>query len=343
VPPPGSVTRRPDRPRARFERALRALARDRRSSSTTIGLRAIDEVESYLGRAPPDDLDAAIRGIQRRLAVLRSWQPSLTIVHAVVRSMDASLARVGRDRSPAGLRSDLRRRLRRLREGVLRARAAVARNSRPLFPRRRSVVTLSYSTEVREALLAAHRRRRLASVLVGVAGPRCEGHRLVRDLRTVGVDARPVSLGSLDDAVRRADLALIGADSLDADGSVVSKAGTCSLAEACRAMGKPFYPTASIAKVAAPQPRERARVGRVRAAAAAGPPVRLAPLFDRTPSRWVTRYVTDRGLLTARTLARWTRRARPGTRVARRPVATRPARRRCGAGGLARSPRPGRR
>jgi translation initiation factor 2B subunit (eIF-2B alpha/beta/delta family) len=280
---------------------MRDLGRDRRSSSTTIGLRALDVVEAYLRRLDGPRLPSGMALARRQVAALSSGQPSLTLVRSVAESLDSALSRPDRGGDRTGTRSVLFRRIAELRRGVTSARVAIARTGLRLFPARRSVLTLSYSTEVLAVLRGAHRRGRLGGVLVGESGPRCEGRRLVGDLRRFRIGARPLPLAALERGVREAELAIVGADTIEADGTVVSKVGAYLIALACRDQGKPFYVTAAATKFLALPSVSRP----------VPPDDRFDSLFDRTPSALVSGYLTESGLFPPGGLASAHRRAVP--------------------------------
>src|SRR5205809_7028593 len=104
----------------------------------------------------------------------------------------------------------------------------------------------------------------------------------------------------------RVDLVIVGADRIAANGDFANKIGTYSLAVLARHHGVPFYcaaPSTTIDPALADGdgipieqrgPEEVKTVaGRPVAPAAAAA---LNPAFDVTPARYVTGFVTDRGL-----------------------------------------------
>jgi translation initiation factor 2B subunit (eIF-2B alpha/beta/delta family) len=109
-----------------------------------------------------------------------------------------------------------------------------------LFPPGARVLTFSYSSSVLAVLLEAHARQHLSAVFCTESRPMLEGQRLARELARAGI---AVEFG-IDAAVatftERADMVLVGADSITIYG-VVNKLGTTSLALACRHAGIPCY------------------------------------------------------------------------------------------------------
>jgi len=109
-----------------------------------------------------------------------------------------------------------------------------------LLPPRARILTFSYSSSVLAVLLAAHARQCLSAVLCTESRPMLEGQRLTQELARAGI---AVELG-VDAAIatftERADIALVGADSITARG-VINKLGTTSLVLTCRHAGTPCY------------------------------------------------------------------------------------------------------
>jgi len=100
-----------------------------------------------------------------------------------------------------------------------------------------------------------------------------------RDLRRAGFSARTIPDRDGVDTVRSADLLVLGADAVAADGSVVHKVGTRALAEAAARSG------IGVVVIA----------GRSKFTGRSAPRKHLPPGFDRTPARWISEYWTDAG------------------------------------------------
>ena len=107
-----------------------------------------------------------------------------------------------------------------------------------LLPPGARILTCSYSSTILGVLLEAHARQRLSVVFCPESRPMLEGQRLSQALSRAGI---AVELG-VDAAIvtfaERADMALVGADSITV-GGVVNKLGTTSVALACRHAGIP--------------------------------------------------------------------------------------------------------
>jgi translation initiation factor 2B subunit (eIF-2B alpha/beta/delta family) len=164
-----------------------------------------------------------------------------------------------------------------------------------------TVATLSRSGTVRHLLADCDP----AEVLVAESRPGGEGRGTARTL-AASLDV-PVTLcadagvaHALD--VRDADAVLVGADTVLADGSVLNKVGTRTLASVATAQDVPVSVAAHADKVAPPgydpdlEPRDAGEL--LGSDARAGLGVEH-PTFDATPPDLVDRYLTDRGALTA--------------------------------------------
>jgi len=156
----------------------------------------------------------------------------------------------------------------------------LTRTSRRRFPNARHVVTLSRSESVLGALLAPRRRDRPSRVSVLESLPGGEGRIFANELRREGLSARVIPDRRGARTVGKADLLIIGADAVFSDGSVVHKVGTKELARVASISGVPVVVVAGLSKFTGRPPPHRA----------------LPSRFDRTPSRYITEFWTDRGV-----------------------------------------------
>jgi translation initiation factor eIF-2B subunit delta len=170
-----------------------------------------------------------------------------------------------------------------------------------------TLITLTYSSAVIEVLNRLRPRR----VIVSESRPLYEGQRTARALAGQGISLTLITEAQMALFVREAEAVVVGADSVQADGSLVNKVGTHLLALAARAQRVPFYVLAETLKVAAPsQPQrftveegKRHEVTRMRWLE-----VRNV-YFEVTPARLVTAYVTDEGVRKPSEMQRYAREA----------------------------------
>ena len=109
------------------------------------------------------------------------------------------------------------------------------------FDEAKSFVTISRSSTVMASLYRMHEQGRLRQAYVLEARPMTEGHRTIRDLNRHGVHATLMVDAAMCEAVKSADCAVVGADSISADGYLLNKTGTLPLAICCKSLGIPLY------------------------------------------------------------------------------------------------------
>ncbi len=175
-----------------LEAQLAEIARDRVHGAGYLARKAL----GMMAAAPP----AARRSLALRLATLRPEMPALEA--AVMEALEVGNVRAVLERADA-------------------ERRAMAAEAVSLLEGSDRVATISNSSFVARVLVKA--RPPLVEVVVGGRGD--EGHLMVRELRTTGIDARPVRRPS-------APVAVVGCDAVFADGAFVNRRGTSTLVAA---------------------------------------------------------------------------------------------------------------
>jgi methylthioribose-1-phosphate isomerase len=156
----------------------------------------------------------------------------------------------------------------------------------------------------------AHERGRRVHVYVDETRPLLQGSRLTAwELMHAGISCTLITDAAAATLMRQAkvDLILVGADRICANGDFANKIGTYGLAVLARHHGVPFYCAAPWSTVDAQlahgdlipiEQRSPAEVTLM-----AGRPTApegmaaLNPAFDVTPARYVTGFITDRGIV----------------------------------------------
>jgi translation initiation factor 2B subunit (eIF-2B alpha/beta/delta family) len=172
-----------------------------------------------------------------------------------------------------------------------------------------AVYTLSRSGSVEAALAMLARERSPDDplrVIVSESRPGGEGVALAKALAVAGARVTLAPDGACAALMDEAALVIVGADSVRADGSVVNKVGTHTLALVARAAGKPVYALAESLKVTPPSYPlviEEMAPGELLAEPVAGVTTR-AIVFDVTPSALITSVITESGPVDANEIAR---------------------------------------
>jgi ribose 1,5-bisphosphate isomerase len=138
-----------------------------------------------------------------------------------------------------------------------------------------TVLTHSASATVREAVLHTPPQR----VMCTVSAPFEEGRAFSDDIRSSGLEVELVDDADAEQALQRASLLLLGADTVFHDGAVCNKVGTRPLAEAAQRLGVRTVVACEVLKLApidAPETIEDEH-------------------FDVTPPEFVDEIVTEEG------------------------------------------------
>ncbi len=156
----------------------------------------------------------------------------------------------------------------------------------------------------------AHEQGQRVHVYVDETRPLLQGSRLTTwELQHAGVPCTLITDGAAATLMRQAkvDVILVGADRICANGDFANKIGTYGLAVLARHHGVPFYCAAPWSTVDASLadgdliPIEQRAATEV--TVIAGRPIApdgvaaLNPAFDVTPARYVTGFITDRGIV----------------------------------------------
>lgn len=268
-------------------RTLDRLTRNRTEGAhglATAALSALDRAGRRWQRSRPSDLRRRAAAVAR---ALRRFPPAMGVFARWSEEWDRWAAPRAARLTPRRVLAWTRHWQHRLDQELPR----ILRVARDRLPRHGEVLTISRSGTVRQVLASARGPRRPRKVVVLESRPGGEGRTLARELQRAGlvVELIPDREGSA--RASRADLLLIGADSIFADGSVLHKVKTRSLALAAQRAGVPVVVAAGTAKYV---PYRRS----VR---------RISSWFDRTPARAIREYWTDRGRIPR---AGWVRRSR---------------------------------
>ena len=256
---------------------VEAIASDEMHGSAWLSVRALEVLRD---RAAVADDVAAVESVARDL---RDARPSMA---AVANRINRVLA-TG-EWTPSAVRT----RAQTAAEAALDADAEAAAQAAERCGE--TVATLSRSGTVLTAL-----RESTPAVLIGESRPACEGTDVAAALADEGLDVTLTTDAALASelADRDADCVLVGADAVLADGSVVNKVGTRSLALAAAREDVPVYVVAAAAKIR-PDEEMHGETGADADLYEGDAPVAVAnPIFERTPVDLVAGLVTERGLL----------------------------------------------
>jgi len=255
------------------EEAILSIAEDRTSGASKLARLAVDVMGLAVVEAKghPDP-----KGLGEVAARLSDAQPAMAIVHNVAHLVTRLIAE-GHD--PRAVLVEVRTELDH-------ARDRIARTFLKVVPPHATIITLSYSDNVLEAIKMAHGRGHVNRAYVMESGPLFEGRTMASALSDAGIPSMAIPDAEGASMLARASCALVGADSVLRDGAVVNKVGTRGLAAVAADRKKPFYVACETLKFDA----------RYDAATWPGSHIpTMSSMFEVTPADLVTTIVTERG------------------------------------------------
>jgi len=158
------------------------------------------------------------------------------------------------------------------------------------------VATISNSGTVYGILREAHRQGRLRRVLIAESRPLYEGFTLAQMLARMGAKVTVYADTSIPLMASEADLALVGGDAVWADGSLVNKVGTSTLARFCSEGKVPFLCAVETMKFDLRSLLDIPPTPQSTPDAKSQNPESIESIFDVTPPHLITGFITERGI-----------------------------------------------
>ena len=281
-----------------FRRRLEEIAQDRSHGAAELARRGLEIAAESARTAPAADAHALRRLLDQRAAALAAARPSMApLANLLGRWREALRHMPGDGLEPARLSAAAAAEA--LAEGSRNAgREAAARAAAYFgahFGADRTLITHSLSSTVLELF----RLLKDAGVraIVTESRPLFEGRETAARLSRWSIPTTLITDAQLGHFVGQADFAVVGADGLGADGSVVNKAGTYLLALAARDRAVPFHVVCeSFKRLGEGAEFELERMDASEMGAPDLPGVTPANVyFDVTPARLISGWFTEEG------------------------------------------------
>ena len=273
------------------ERILAEIAGEKADGASSLSLRGLDALEMLAGDLP-DERRAALAQIRSLALRIDRLRPSMAAIGSqAILAAHRAAASIAEGIPPTAALSQA---VRSEREMLGQASATIAGLVADELGPGGVIATCSWSVTSMRVLLAVRPSR----ILIG------EGHRLGDGLRSAkwlaarGLEVTVVPDAALPDVVRGARAVLVGADQVVADGALINRCSTFSMALAARHFGVPFYVACQRIKLSGNRASEIEESKPLFGELPPGVTAR-APMFDLTPAELVDAYFTESGRLSA--------------------------------------------
>lgn len=171
-----------------------------------------------------------------------------------------------------------------------------------LIPDGALVLTHCHSSSSTRIMIEAKRLHKDFSVVCFETRPRFQGRTTATELAGAGIDVTLTVDGAMNLFMKKADIVIVGADSVTSRGDLINKIGTSTLAHIARMNDVSFYSAAELAKYSPMTifgTREKIEE-RDPAEVWDRPPKRMKirnPAFEATAAKYINGYVTEVGVI----------------------------------------------
>jgi ribose 1,5-bisphosphate isomerase len=178
-----------------------------------------------------------------------------------------------------------------------------------LIPNNSLILTHCHSSTATGILIKAKKMKKKFSVIACETRPRYQGRKTATELTKAGIDTTLVVDGAANMFMKKADMCLVGADSITARGDLINKVGTSMIAHIAKSHDVSFYSAAELLKFS---PftiyGEREKIEeRSPSEVWNKPPKKLKirnPSFDVTASSYISGFITEVGVVPPQSIFR---------------------------------------
>jgi translation initiation factor eIF-2B subunit delta len=285
-----------------LEKAVAEVKLDTQAGATALTLKTIDIYRQYVEQTMVSCKLSFLRDLEQLEIMLKSIQPSMASLSNVI-DIISRCAAENQCLSLFDLKKSLMTLLINLKTDIFKAKAQIVQNVLGFFPEQAVVITLSESSIIEEVIIQAYAAKKVSRVIIAESRPLCEGLHFANKLIKIGIPVTVIVDAALGFFCKDVDLAIVGADTIQSDGSVINKVGTYTLALACHDLKKPLYVACDTLKFSKTRnPNNLIKIE-------TKPPEEIVDLaslpgadikniyFDVTPLKYLTCIVTEKGVI----------------------------------------------
>ncbi|MFH1520148.1 MAG: S-methyl-5-thioribose-1-phosphate isomerase [Candidatus Micrarchaeota archaeon] len=171
-----------------------------------------------------------------------------------------------------------------------------------LIPDDALVLTYCHSSTTTRILIEAKRMRKKFSVVAFETRPRFQGRITAAELAKAGIDVTLTVDGAMYLFMKKADIVIVGADSITSRGDLINKIGTATIAHIAKMNDVSFYSAAELSKYSAMtifgtrEKIEERNSKEVWEKPPKGVTIRN-PAFEATAAKYINGYITEIGVI----------------------------------------------
>ncbi|MGR6034877.1 MAG: translation initiation factor eIF-2B [Candidatus Nitrosoglobus sp.] len=275
---------------------VRNIAEDREHGASELARHCLALLAKQAQTSPATTCTKLVADLNLLANKLQEARPSMAPLQNLVGRWQFLLSCLHQDEITS-LRSEIVALAQRLQEQSHQAVTAVARQATKLVGINATVMTHSLSSTVVATFKKLKDQN--VSAIVTEARPLQEGYKLAKQLSEWGIATTLITDAQIGLFIGKADVVMVGADTLLGDGAVINKAGTLLLALAARYQNIPFYVASETFK------RLPTLTAQAHLEEKTPKELALEPLpgitirniyFDITPPDLVSAYITEKGI-----------------------------------------------
>ncbi|MBD3210156.1 S-methyl-5-thioribose-1-phosphate isomerase [Candidatus Micrarchaeota archaeon] len=214
----------------------------------------------------------------------------------------AAFAEESKEESLAAFRNTLKRHEEKMLKQIEKDKQKLVQYGARLIPNNALVLTHCHSSTATGILIKAKKMKKRFRVVAFETRPRYQGRKTAKELAGAGIDVTLAVDGSMSLFMKKADIVLVGADSITSRGDLINKIGTSTLAHIAKMYDVSFYVAAELSKYSPKtifgtrekiEERDFKEVWKT-------PPKNVKirnPAFEATSAKYINGYVTELGVI----------------------------------------------
>ncbi|NLW91840.1 MAG: hypothetical protein GXY34_09600 [Syntrophomonadaceae bacterium] len=221
---------------------IEAIRNDRLNGASTLTRQSLEALHLAAGGLPSGSPDDYLTALTEVALALSQARPNM---HSINHYMQCFLAEI----KQRPLTDDLPSCIAKLTEDLIQqwetSRSQLIKAGASLISQGRTIFTSSYSSTIIASLLLARQEGKDFSLLIAVSrfqdGQPAYGANMASELAGQGITSTLIDDGKITDNIEKADMVVLGADTVLADGSVVNGYPSAAIAKAASAHSIPVY------------------------------------------------------------------------------------------------------